>query len=318
MNKPGIKLIILALVCLPIVAMAQQEKKPTLMIVPSDNWCTMRYFTQTFDNQGMKVRVSDYQRAFQEDAELREVIAKVGQLMISSGFSLKDCEQELKAIANRQAEDNVTMSKTSGASLVESPLDVLKRRAKADIIIHVDWKVNKSEKGKVVTFTLEAFDSYSSKRVATSTGTGKHSNDVLPKMLEEAVRTNVKEFDKQLCQHFSQIQKDGREIVLTIRCWDNWDMDLEEEFEGDELIDCIQEWMRKNTVNGNFNLSDQTEDMAQFEQVHIPCFDDKGNATDARSFATALRKYLAKAPYDITSKVMIRGLGEAILVLGEK
>ena len=129
------KMIALCLALLPGVMMAQTEKKPTLMIVPSDNWCTMRYFTQTFDNQGMKVRVPDYQRAFQEDAELREVIAKVGQYMTEYGFSLKDCEQELKAIANRQAEDNVTMSKTSGASLVESPLDQLKRRAKADIIV---------------------------------------------------------------------------------------------------------------------------------------------------------------------------------------
>lgn len=311
-------LTVIALLFIPGIIMAQQEKKPTLMIVPSDNWCTMRYFTQTFDNQGMKVRVSDYQRAFQEDAELREVIAKVGQLMTAYGFSLKDCEQELKAIANRQAEDNVTMSKTSGASLVESPLDVLKRRAKADIIVQVDWKVNKSDKGKVVTFTLEAFDTYSSKRVATSTGTGKPGNDVLPKMLEDAVKANAGEFNKQLCQHFTEIQKNGREVVLTIRCWDSWGMDLEEEFDGEELIDCIQAWMRENTVGGSFNLSDQTEDMAQFEQVRIPCFDDKGRATDARAFATALRKHLAKAPYEITSKVMVRGLGEAVLVLGEK
>ena len=72
------------------------------------------------------------------------------------------------------------------------------------------------------------------------------------------------------------------------------------------------------SVGGSFNLSDQTEDMAQFEQVRIPCFDEKGRATDARSFATALRKHLAKAPYEITSKVMVRGLGEAVLVLGEK
>lgn len=315
MRKIYLTLLFLITLCLPTLS---QEKKPTLMIVPSDNWCTLRYFTQTFDNQGSKVRISDYQRAFQEDTELREVIASIGQLMTCYGFSLKDCEQELKAIANRQAEDNVTMSKTSGASLIESPLDVLKRRAKADIIIQVDWKVRKSEMGKVVTFILEAFDTYSSKRIATATGTGEPSNEVIPKMLEEAVGNHVEEFNEQLCQYFTQIQQNGREIVLSIRCWDSWGMDLEEEFDGEELIDCIQDWMRKNTVNGNFNLTDQTEDMAQFEQVLIPCFDNKGRATDARSFATALRKHLAKAPYEITSKVMVRGLGEAILVLGEK
>lgn len=312
------RILSMMLVCMATFMAVAQEKKPTLMIVPSDNWCTMRYFTQTFDNQGMKVRVPDYQRAFQEDAELREVVAKVGQYMTEYGFSLKDCEQELKAIANRQAEDNVTMSKASGASLVESPLDQLKRRAKADIIVQVDWKVNKSDKGKVVTFTLEAFDTYSSKRVATSTGTGKPGKDLLPKLLENAIKDHAKDFNKQLCTYFSQIQQGGREIVLTIRCWDSWGMDLEEEFDGEELIDCIQAWMRENTVGGSFNLSDQTEDMAQFEQVRIPCFDEKGRATDARSFATALRKHLAKAPYEITSKVMVRGLGEAVLVLGEK
>ena len=318
MTKQIKKLFIFVLVCMPFIMMAQQEKKPTLMVLPSDNWCTMRYFTQTYDNQGITVRVPDYKRAFQEDSELREVIARVGQLMTAYGFSLKDCEQELKAIANRQAEDNVTMSKNSGASLIESPLDVLKRRAKADIIIQVDWKVTSSDKGKVVTFTLEAFDTYSSKRVATATGSGNPSNDVLPKMLEDAVNSNISAFNYQLCKYFQDIQRQGREIVLTIRCWDNWDMDLEEEFDGEELIDRIQEWMTYNTVNGNFNLSDQTEDMAQFEQVHIPCFDENGRATDARAFATALRKYLAGDPYNITSKVVIRGLGEAILILGDK
>lgn len=318
MNRKIKKLLLSTLLMLPIMAMAQYEKKPTLMIVPSDNWCTMRYFTQTFDNQGSKVRVPDYQRAFQEDAELREVIAKVGQLMTEYGFSLKDCEQEMKAITNRQAEDNATMSKNSGASLMESPLDMLKRRVKADIIVQVDWKINKTDKGRVATFTLEAFDTYSSKRVATATGTSKPSNDVIPKMLENAVKENAIEFNKQLCLYFSQIQRQGREIVLTIRCWDSWGQDLEEEYDGEELIDCIQEWMRKNTVNGSFNLTDQTEDMALFEQVRIPCFDEKDRATDARSFATALRKHLAKSPYEITSKVMVRGLGEAVLVLGEK
>lgn len=309
---------VLICISLPTDLTAQVEKKPTLMILPSDNWCTMRYFTQKFENQGISIRLPDYQKAFQEDPELREVIAKVGELMTYRGYSLKDCEQELKALANRQAEDNVTMSKTGGASLVESPLDMLKRRTKSDIIIQIDWKVQRQGDGKVLTFTLEAFDAYTSKRVATSTGSSAPSNDIIPVLLEQAVADHISDFDFQLTNHFQQTLQRGREIVLTIRCWDSWGYDLEEEYEGEELIDCIQSWMRENTVNGSFNLTDQTEDMAQFEQVRIPCFDSKGAATDARSFATQLRKWLAKPPYEITSKVMVRGLGEVIIVLGEK
>ena len=76
--------------------------------------------------------------------------------------------------------------------------------------------------------------------------------------------------------------------------------------------------MRDNTVKAAFNLSDGTESFAEFEQVRIPLKDDKGRAMDARAFATSLRKHLAKPPYNITSKVVVRGLGEAILILGEK
>jgi hypothetical protein len=46
--------------------------------------------------------------------------------------------------------------------------------------------------------------------------------------------------------------------------------------------------------------------------------DKYGNAMDAREFGRGLQKYLSKAPFNITAKLMTRGLGEAILVLGEK
>ena len=99
---------------------------------------------------------------------------------------------------------------------------------------------------------------------------------------------------------------------------DNWENDLETEYEGNELTDCIQDWLAEHTVNAAYNLSDGTETFVQFEQVRIPLLDQRGRAMDARAFATELRKYLQKPPYNITSKVMMRGLGEAIIVLGEK
>ena len=79
-----------------------QAKKPTLMILPSDNWCTQRYFMTEFDNQGTKQSVPNYKQAFQEDTELGQVISKIGSLMIDRGFPLKDAEQELKAIEDKE------------------------------------------------------------------------------------------------------------------------------------------------------------------------------------------------------------------------
>lgn len=294
---------------------ASQEKKPTLMILPSDHWCQTRFFMTTWDNQGVKVKTADYQKAFQQDRELNQVISKIGQLLTKEGYSLKDAEQETKAVFNRIAEDNVTMSNTSSSSIAESPLDMIKKRAKMDILIQIDWTINSD---RSVTFTLEAFDAYTSKRIATSTGTGKASDEIIPVLLENAVKSKIKAFDKQMDKYYSDLNKRGREVVLTIKCWTNWDGNLEIENEdGDELLDVIQKWLKKNTVNGAFNLSDATENFAQFEQVRIPLRDEEGDSMDARAFAVKLRKHISKE-CGITSKVMTRGLGEAIIVLGEK
>tara|TARA_B110000259_G_C14020695_1_gene402940 strand:- start:1112 stop:2059 length:948 start_codon:yes stop_codon:yes gene_type:complete len=296
-----------------------QAKKPTLMILPSDNWCTQRYFMTEFDNQGTKQTVPNYKQAFQEDTEIGQVISKIGGLMVDRGFPLKDVEQELKAIETRNAEDNMTSSKTSGSSISESPLDMLKNKAKADIIIQIWWKVSPSPKGKVVSFILEAFDAYTSKRIASSTGNGAPNNtDIVPVLLQNAILANIDPFVVQLQAHFNDMLANGREIRLTVKKWDSWDMDLESEIDDTEIRDYIYDWMQSKTVQGRFNESDASENRVVYEQVRIPIYDERNRALDARQFAKGLRKYLKDAPFNFEVKLMTRGLGEAILVLGEK
>jgi hypothetical protein len=79
--------------------------------------------------------------------------------------------------------------------------------------------VNKEETSKSVTFILEAFDSYTSKRIATATGTGKAGNDIVPVLLENAVKAHVNDFDKQLDRFYEQTLTNGREVVLNIKRW---------------------------------------------------------------------------------------------------
>lgn len=296
-----------------------QAKKPTLMVLPSDNWCEQRFFMTEFDNQGTKQKVPNYKQVFQEDIEIGQVISKIGSLLIDRGFPVKDAEQELKTIEARSAEDNMTSSTTSGSSISESPLDKLKNKAKADIIIQIWWKVNKTDQGKSVSFILEAFDTYTSKRIASSTGNGAANNtDIIPVLLQNAILANIDPFVGQLQTHFNDMFNNGREVILTVKKWNNWDKDLETEIDGKEVIDYINEWLQKNTVNGKFNLSTATENIIRCEQVRIPLFDANNNAVDARQFAKGLQKYLKGEPFKFEAKVMTRGLGEAIVVIGEK
>ena len=296
-----------------------QAKKPTLMVLPSDNWCEQRIFMTEFDNQGTKQKVPNYKQAFQEDTELGQVISKIGSLMIDRGFPLKDAEQELKAIEARNAEDNMTSSTTSGSSISESPLDKLKNKAKADIIIQIWWKVTKTDNGKVVSFVLEAFDAYTSKRIASSTGNGAPNNtDIVPVLLQNSILANIEPFAAQLQAHFDDMFNNGREILLTVKKWNSWENDMETEIDGKEITDYINEWMQKNTVNGRFSMADASENIIRCDQVRIPLYDAYNNAIDARQFGKGLQKYLKAAPFNFEVKLMTRGLGEAILVLGEK
>ena len=299
------------------LSFAQAAKKPTIMLLPSDHWCSARYFTKTFDNLGAKQTINDYEAAFRDDAELSQVVSKVGELMTKYGYDLKDYAMESKALNDRMLEEQVTMSK-SGAMIVETPLDMLRRTVKYDIELCVDWEVIKDESGKAVRFTIEAFDSYTNKRIATATGIGEASNKAIAYQIEDIVTKNLKAFDKQLKDFLDKQKKSGREVRLSVQIWDSAPVDLEEEYDDMELIEYIQLWLKENTVNSAFNLTNATESRASFEQVMIPCFDDNDMPMDARAFAAKLRKYLRKEPFMLQSKIVTRGLGEAILVIGEK
>lgn len=297
-----------------------QAKKPTLMVVPSDVWCNKNGFVQTFDNQGISETVPDYKAALSNNMDLVAVTTKIGSLMADRGFPLKDMAQTIKSISTLSTEDRLIQSKTSGASMTESPLDRFRRTAKADIFLEVTWNVTTTGPKKQVTYMLAGKDAYSGKQVAGAEGTGAPSFAAdLPLLLEEAVQDHMEAFCAQLQSHFEDMMQNGRECVLDVRVWDNGSgIDLETEYEGQELIDVIDNWLADNTVQHRFNKSDATENFALYEQVRIPLYKPNGQAMDMDAFARSLRSYLSKPPYSIPCKVINRGLGRALLVIGEK
>lgn len=289
------------------------------MVVPSDVWCVQNNYTNTYDNQGISQIVPDYIKALQTDANLLLAIAKINTMMADRGFPLKDLQAVTKSIAQQNAEDNMSQSKTSGASLAESPVDRLRRVAKADIIMQLTYIINQMGPKYSLTYNLQVLDSYTNKQIAGAQGTGKHTFSAeLPILLEEAVLSNMDEFCTQLMTYFEDINENGREVAVDVRVFDNGSgLDLESEFNDMELSEIIDDWMSDNTVNHVFNKSDASENFIQYEQVRIPLYKENGNQMDTESFVRGLRTYLRKQ-YQIESKVMARGLGRCILVIGEK
>jgi hypothetical protein len=305
--------------CFSAQSQEAKAKKPTLMVVPSDNWCVQNGFVQKFDNQGKVTIVPDYKRALQESFELVAVVSKINEMMTERGFPLKNLESVLKTLENQAAEDAMLTSK-SGSEVLESPIDKLKAVAKADIIIQISWQINVVGPKKSIAFILQGLDAYTDKQIAGASGTGSPSFSVeLPILLSEAVVNHMDNFNTQLQGHFDDMFANGREVVLRIKTFSSWGEDLESEFgaANEELSTIIDRWVDENTVNHRFNNSETTENFQLFEQVRIPLFDKNGKSNDTRNWAKGLQSFL-KTQFQITSKLMMKGLGQAQIVIGDK
>ena len=295
-----------------------QAKKPTLMVVPADNWCVQNNFMDKFDDQGTEVLVPNYKRVLQNSSDCYNVITKINTLMSDRNFPLKDLSAVIKSMDSNSAMNAVTTSK-SGAGLAESPLDLIKRNANADILIELNWQVNTVGPKRSITYSLAAKDAYTDKQIAGTQGTGTPSFAAeMPVLLEEAVVGNMDNFCAQLQAHFDDMMENGREVALEIKVIDNGSgIDLSSEYGGDELTYIIDDWVSDNTVNHRYNLSSGSENYLKFEQVRIPLYQANGRPNDTRRWARELSKVLT-SKYQVPNRVDIRGLGKAVIMIGEK
>lgn len=295
-----------------------QAKKPTLMVVPSDAYCLKRGYALEFDNQGTKTRIPNYKAALQDDTDLLLAISKINELMAERGFPLKNLESEIKSLEANSAEDAMLLN-DYGGMINESPIDILRKTAKADIWLQLTYTINTKGPKRSLTFNLQGLDAYTNKQIAGTSGTGPSSFSAeIPVLIEEAILANLDQFNLQLQSHFDDLFENGREIKLQVKVWDTFEGDLEEYYGPDEeeLGYLIENWLYDNAVNGRFSTSTFTANQLVIEQLRIPLYDERQRAVDARRWGRSLKKYLKKK-FMIESKLMAKGLGEVILILGE-
>jgi len=316
------KYALIVIFILSTVIVFAQAKKPTIMVIPSDNWCIKNGYVQTQDVMGTSKTFPDYKKAVQNDTELLMVLSKINTLMADRGFPLKNLESVLKSLETESANVSMMTSK-SGNDLAESPIDVLNRTANADIIIQLTYVVNQNGPKRSVTFMMQGLDAYTNKQIAGAQGTGQPSFATeLTVLLEEAVISYIDDFTSRLQDHFNDLFKNGREVALQVRVFNGADFDLQQQFDWKgEKLECseiVEDWVAANTVQKRYSLSSSSENRMIFEQVRIPLFDDRDRPMDTRRWVRDLRTMLTGAPFNTPVKIYTKGLGEVWLILGEK
>ncbi len=304
----------------------QTARRPSIMVVPSEQYCISRGYSTTFVSDGVEQTIPDYRRAMQSDPDLRLVITKMGGIMADRGFPLKDLEQELRNLERQSAELEMLASTETGSGIAESPIDRLKRVAQADIILDLDFTINTRGPQRWITFNLRGLDAYTATMIAGAAGSGQPSTSAPPDLLlEEAVLSYMDEFNGRLMSHFEDMFRIGRQVTIRVQVWDSAFFDLYEMFHYDgydmELIDIIEYWIEDHTVEGRYTLADGSNNFLRFDQVRIPLFtlDPRGRerAMDTRRFVSNLASYL-RQNFNIDSHIHQRGLGEAWLIIGER
>jgi hypothetical protein len=307
------KILVIAIVAmLPFIAFAQGAKKPTLMVIPSNNWFSKNNFMNQHDNLGKIEYVPDFEAAFMNSTDLKTAISTINDLMGLREFPLKDVESVLAAIKTRAAEDLA-----DDHAAAESMLDMVLKRAKCDITLELTWEVKAQGMRKCVAVTLRGLDAYTSKQIATL----QNQSDLtlafdLGVELQKCLEGDFDNFCQGLMTYFDDMGQNGREVFLRIQTEDGSDIDLEaEEIEGVTIGEFIEEWLGNNCVNGSFSTLDATCTMMEFEQVRIPLFNDKGRAVDTRGWARGLVNEIKNTGGFTGTKLKMRGLGEATVFI---
>ena len=306
-------------------ALFSQAKKPIIMVIPSDAYCTRAGYVSTYqDGNGNTQTTADYNKAFISDENLRLAISELSSIMAQRGFPLKDLEQTIKSMETQQAEAAL-FSGSGGGMIYESPLDKIKRTAKADIILDLDFDIKTRGPQKYISFNLRGVDAYTNKVITAASGDGSPSTAAtVGVLLEEAVLNYMDPFNAALQAHFDDMFTNGREVTVSIRMTENCPLTMNDEVEflGEVVLlsDVLDYWMDENTVNHRFSRASGGDYYVDYEQVRIPLYKTvlgKERAIDTRSFAMDLARFLNKEPFNLPYKLNERGLGSVWIVLGD-
>ncbi|MBP5505793.1 MAG: hypothetical protein J6X89_06810 [Bacteroidales bacterium] len=301
-----------------------QAKKPTIMVVPSDAYCERNGYVQHFKTMGDELDVPDYAKALKQDVDMRDLIAHMAEFMAQNNFPLQSLEQELKRLQTEDAEMAMMTGKT-GSEIDETPVERLRRNAKADIILDLDYQIERNGPRQQVRFNLQAIDAYSSKIISGNTGLGTNSGAPLPLLLGEVVESFKDNFLRGLQNHFDDMFRNGREVTVTILKYGNcpFDFDDDIEIDGDdyEFRDWVEEWFQDNTKEGRFSTDAASANRIRFTQVRIPLYSQnrKGRdvAIDANDFVKPLVREI-KQKLNVPVGATPRGLGDVWITVGDK
>jgi hypothetical protein len=296
-----------------------QATKPTIMVVPSTDWCQANGFVKQESNQGGAVITPQWEQAIIKFPDLNTVMSKIGSEMSKDDFPLQSLSQTLKQIGQDRLESTVR-----GGTIGQNEIDLVRNYAKADIEMHLYWKIERQgPRARISDFRVVGIDTYTSKEIAAIDGSGEWVSTSTASdadLLREAVLSRMDGFKSALMNHFKDMFENGREITLYVYASSNWGKDFSTESYGDdELKFLISDWVARNSVKGRSGSKTYSDGEISFKGLRIPLFDENQQQLDAANYARGLKSYLKSIGIP-SNEISIDGvgLGRVNVIIGPK
>lgn len=294
------KKLLYALLMMFFVMNLTAQVTPELMVIPSEIWMNTNGYMMEVESQGQIRRLPDYKNALISSTDLNTAITKIGEMFRDLGYTdLKSLNSSLNDLELTSMQEGMSSSRMSGSAIQKSPLDLINERVAPDIIIDLFYELMDVGPRRQINFNIQALDAYSSKMVASVSGTGEPSSQSsIPDLLSEAVVSYLPKFLRQIQDHFENIRANGRELEMRFLIFEDSQLTFEDDCGDGPYYELIDDWIYENTKSDDYDFADDSENRLVFEGLKIPLFytDKRGRERklSTRSYADQLEKYLAE------------------------
>jgi hypothetical protein len=242
--------------------------QPKIMVVP-------------FTKDGEDIRT-----VLDNDVNRRLAITKVKEGFDNKGYSTVDFVGKLKA-----ARDNQVFTSDNQTDIKSKIIEM----SGCDIFVIAEVDAKKDNSGASVNVILSAYEVSTGNSLSNKVGSsGKFFTDDFGKLTSKAVEKCIDDFTQTMATKFSEIEKNGHSVLVTFSFSEGSSLNMTSEVGKDKLAlsDLLEDWISKNSVNGNYHIQGTTDLKMIFDDVRIPLRDKNGNRYSSNKYALEIFNFL--------------------------
>lgn len=257
------------------------QVQPKIMVIP-------------FTKQG-----EDLRTVIEADINRRIAITKAKEAFDNRGFTTVDFLQVIKSLSKDDAIQNGAKSDLKSAVIQQS---------RADIYVEIELATSGGPQALVATLVATSYLAANQTSLANKSATVGPIHDAqLENVVQKAVTVAFDGLLPTMQEKFNGFVAQGVPVRVEFSVAQGAKgLDQTAGKDGDELSDVIRDWLKKNSLGGNYHVSGITGNHMTVDEARIPMFDPQTKlAYDPADFGQELVRYLrtlnVKARRTVTS-----------------